>query len=80
MTNSTSQKPTHSIRYGNIRVAIWQNDKGFYNVTMERGYKKADETWSQSQSFGRDDLPKLKQALDEAYRWIFNQPASDAKN
>jgi len=70
MTQSTSNKPVHSIRYGTVRVAIWQNEKGFCNVTMERSYKQGEE-WKRTDSFGRDDLPKLQQALGEAYRWIF---------
>ena len=66
----TKTKPVHSIRYGNIRAAIWRNDKGFHNVTFERSYMK-DEEWKTSDSFGRDDLPKLSKAADEAYAWIF---------
>jgi len=75
MTQSTSNKPVHSIRYGNVRVAIWQNEKGFCNVTMERSYKKP-EGWERANSFGRDDLPKLQNALEEAYRWIFQSSAT----
>ncbi|MDF1816213.1 MAG: hypothetical protein P1V20_28695 [Verrucomicrobiales bacterium] len=79
MTENSTNKPAHSIRVGNVRVAIWKSDNGYYNTTMERGFKKAD-SWGQSSSFGRDDLPKLRQALEEAYRWIFNQRSSNASD
>lgn len=77
MTQSTINKPVHSIRYGNVRVAIWRNESGFHNVTLERSYRK-DEQWKSSDSFGRDDLPKLTAAVEEAYRWIF-QNAKDGE-
>lgn len=70
MSQTTSNKPVHSIRYGNVRAAIWQNDKGFHNVTLERSYRKGEQ-WKSTDSFGRDDLPKLTKAVDEAYGWIF---------
>ncbi|MDF1816953.1 MAG: hypothetical protein P1V20_32430 [Verrucomicrobiales bacterium] len=75
MTETTNNKPAHSIRVGNVRVAIWKSENGYYNSTVERSYKKADE-WANSISFGRDDLPKLRQALEDAYRWIFEQGSS----
>ena len=73
MTQTTNQ-PIHSIRYGNIRAAIWRNERGYHNVTVERSYQ-VDDQWKSSDSFGRDDLPKLIKVTDEAYSWIFNQPA-----
>jgi hypothetical protein len=56
-----NRKPIHEIRLGRIKAAIWQNetDKGFrYNVTFGRLFKDG-ETWKQTESFGRDDLPVL---------------------
>jgi len=58
-SHTTNRKPIHGIRMGRIKAAIWQNetDNGIrYNVTVGRLYKDG-ETWKQTESFGRDDLP-----------------------
>ena len=70
-----SKKPVHSIRLGRIEVAIWENEgqKGsFHNVTVSRSYKDGDD-WKKSDSFGRDDLPLVAKALDQAHTWIYQQ-------
>jgi hypothetical protein len=66
-------KPVNEIRIGSIRAAIWQNkvgDKVRHNVTFTRSYKDGDE-WKTSDSFGRDDLPKLILAAQKAYELQF---------
>jgi hypothetical protein len=81
MTSSPpSQKPVHEIRFGNIRAAIWLNQHGEitrHNVTITRLYKDGDK-WKHSDSFGREDLPKVTLVTQKAYEWIFTAaPATE---
>lgn len=68
------QKPTHEIRLGRIKAAIWANEtkQGVrYNVTICRLYKDENEdAWKNSSSFGRDDLLLASKVLDRAHSWI----------
>ena len=41
-------------------------------MNFSRGYKKGDE-WKDTDSFGRDDLPKVEKLAGQAYAWIFEQ-------
>lgn len=69
-----SNKPVHTIRLGNIRATIWQNERESnirHSVTICRGYKEG-ETWKDTQSFNRDDLPRVVRCADLAYQWIFD--------
>lgn len=68
-----SAKPVHEIRLGAIKAAIWENKvKGStrHNVTVQRLYKDEGQ-WKSSESFGRDDLPLVREVLHRAYVWIF---------
>ena len=74
MSNSTN-RPAHQIRYGSVKVLIWENKTANgtrYNVTASRLYK-SDEEWKETGSFGRDDLLVLAKALNQAHTWIFEQ-------
>jgi hypothetical protein len=67
------QKPTHEIRLGSIKAAIWENksDSGIrHNVTVSRIYKDGED-WKSTESFGRDDLPLVAKVVDQAHTWIF---------
>ena len=74
----TNQKPVHEIRLGAVRAAIWRHQTGQHirhNVTFSRLYKEdakdgAKARWKSSESFGRDDLPKLVLVAQKAYSWI----------
>ena len=70
-------KPTHEVRIGAIKAAIWKNDTASgvrYNVTLSRIYKdKEDDQWKSTDSFGRDDLLVLAKVADTAHTWIFQQ-------
>lgn len=71
-------KPIHTIRLGVISASIWRNEhdgKIRHNVTFSRGYKTKDG-WKESQSFGRDDLPRVTKCADLAYEWIFANSGS----
>lgn len=81
MSQALKQKPAHEIRLGSTRATIWpnQSEKGIrYNVTFGRGYFDG-KTWKESQSFGRDDLPRLIKCGDLAYQWIFNNSGPAAE-
>jgi hypothetical protein len=73
------RKPVHEVKLGTIRAAIWVNQSStnvWFNVTVTRLYKTGT-TWSQSNSFGRDDLPLAIKAMEMAYGWIWeHQTAS----
>ena len=70
------QKPSHEVRLGSIKAAVWRNETEAggvrYNVTFSRLYKDGD-TWKSTESFGRDDLLLLTKVADQAHSWIFAQ-------
>ena len=73
-----NKKPTHEIRLGMIRAAIWANENRrnqvWFNVTVSKLYK--DESgWKDSSTFNRDDLPVVAKIMDMAYAWIWDQPS-----
>lgn len=77
----STNKPIHEIRLGRIRAAVWENEgaKGaMHSVTFSRLYKdeKTDQ-WSDSTSFGRDDLLLLAKVADRAHSWVLEQPSRD---
>jgi hypothetical protein len=77
-TARKGNKPAHEIRLGRIKATLWANssENGTrYNVTFTRLYKDGD-TWKDSQSFGRDDLPLIAKVADQAHSWIFANAAN----
>jgi hypothetical protein len=69
------KKPVHVVRFGLIKVSVWQNRKttgDIYSVTVVRLFKNGD-VWKQSTRFGRDDLPVVRLALDEAHTWVLQE-------
>jgi hypothetical protein len=75
------QKPAHVVRIGTLKATIWANDTQNgtrHNVTVRRLYKKDanDPNWSESDSFGRDDLLTVAKLLDLAHTWILEPPPS----
>ena len=70
-------RPVREIRLGRVKAAVWANETEIglrHNVTVSRLFvdpKTGD--WSQTASFGRDDLPLLIKVLDRAHTWIFEQ-------
>ena len=66
-------QPVHEIRIGAVKAAIWENETSAgtrHNVTLCRLYKDGD-SWRQTESFGRDDLPLVAKVVDRAHSWIF---------
>ena len=69
-----NKAPVKEIRMGALKALVWENDtkNGIrHNVTVARIWKTEDGEWKESQSFGRDDLPALKQVIDDAWKWIY---------
>ncbi len=70
-----AKQPAHEIRFGLIKAIVWQNQTKAgdrYNVTITRLFRNGDH-WSESQNFGRDDLPLVAKAVDLAHTWIFQK-------
>lgn len=76
---ASNKKPAQTFRMGAVKATIWANqvdDKTFYGVTFSRGYKdKKTDEWKDSDSFGRDDLPRIEKLAALAYAWIFAESA-----
>lgn len=75
-----ANKPTHEIRLGAIKAAIWKNQTKVgvrYSVTVARLYKDG-EKWEQTASFGRDDLLLAAKVLDLAHSWVFQQSEAES--
>ncbi len=72
-----NNKPVHEIRLGTVKATIWRDKVGEiarHNVTFSRLYKDGDQ-WKSSDSFGRNDLPKLAILAQKAYVWVFGAAA-----
>jgi hypothetical protein len=56
------KKPVTTIRHGNVKVAIWENEskdgRTFYNATFGRLYRDGD-SWRQTSSFRSRDAFNL---------------------
>lgn len=66
--------PVYEVRRGLIVVRVWRSRprSGLrHTVTIVRLFRNGD-TWKESTRFGRDDIPLIHIALDEAYEWIFD--------
>jgi hypothetical protein len=72
---SEKRQPSHEIRLGSLKAAVWKNDTANgvrYNVTFARLYKDG-EAWKSTDTFGRDDLLLLGKVADQAHTWIHAQ-------
>jgi len=71
----STNKPANEIKLGRIKATIWANETSSgirHNVSVERLYKDGDK-WKTTTSFGRDDLPLVCKALDQAHTWILSE-------
>ncbi len=74
-----SNKPVHEIRMGNVMATIWlkqNSDIIRHNVTFRRMYKDGDK-WKYTESFGREDLPKIGLLAPKVYEWMFTSSAAE---
>jgi hypothetical protein len=66
-------KPVAEVKIGLIVASIWENKDGEHtrhNVTFARLYKKKDEQWKRTASFGHGDLLTLAKVADLAHSKI----------
>ena len=71
----------HEIRRGLIRVRVRVQGKlesPRYSLSVVRLYRNGDQ-WKESSRFGRDDIPLMRLALDEAYGWILLRQGDESK-
>lgn len=68
-------KAIHEVRLGLILVRVFRKKtrSGIrHTLTMHRLFRNGDH-WTESTRFGRDDIPPLRLALDQAHTWILQQ-------
>ena len=73
-------KPALEIRRGLIKVRIWRRRSkqgARYSLSVVRLFRNGDQ-WKESTRMGRDDVPLVRLALDEAYAWMLTDQG-DAK-
>jgi hypothetical protein len=78
-----SKKPVHTIRYGAVRVAIWENEGAngaFFNATFERSYRDDKGKPRSAHAFGLADLGLLQLAAIEAAQWITAEQAARSRS
>ena len=76
-------QPVHRIRVSGVQAAIWQNRGNlgtWYNVTLSRSYKDADDEWKSADSFSVNDLLLVAKVADEARSWIMQKQQEEARN
>ena len=70
------EKPTHEVRLGAIKAAVWRNQTETgdtrFSVKLSRIYKDGD-AWKSTEHFGRDDLLPLAKVADQVHSWIHQQ-------
>jgi hypothetical protein len=75
-------RPTHEIKLGRIRAAIWSNQNEdrdvWFNVKVSRLYRDKDQ-WRDTDSFRRDDLLVVAKVVDMAYDWICERQLAQRK-
>ena len=74
---TASNQPVHRIRMFPIECAIWKNqseNRTWYNVTLSRSYKDANDEWKSSDSFSADDLLLVAKARGRrGHSWIIQK-------
>ena len=67
------RKPVYESRHGLIKIRVWKKRtrSGMRDtVAVTRLFRDGD-IWKESARFGRDDIPLIRLALDQAHTWIF---------
>jgi hypothetical protein len=80
MASTNAKRPVHEVRLGRIKATIWENDTRDgvrHNVSLSRIYKDGN-TWKDSTSFGRDDLPLVSKVADMAHTWVYENAGATA--
>jgi len=75
-TTTTRNQPVHRIRIFRVEATIWQHQSEngtWYNVTLSRRYKDANDEWKSTDSFSADDLLVVAKVADAAHSWIIQK-------
>lgn len=72
MTTTSNPGPVHAIRFGNVRVTVWENrnaeGRTYHSLDLERSYRDKDGEWrSQNINLHANEIPKVTAALQQAY-------------
>lgn len=68
---ASKNQPAAKFRLGYVSATVWKNDE-FYNVTLSKSYKDADE-WKDTDSLGAGDLMNAVRVLQRAEEYISQQ-------
>ena len=71
-------KPVGKYRAGNVTATIWKNENkskdgkeyDFYSVSIERNFKNDKEEWKSTNSFMKNDLPKVELVTRKAFEFL----------
>ncbi len=78
-TNTTTNRPVHSIRSGSVSAAVWKNEThagAFFSVTFKRSFADDSERgYSDTNSFGSSDLLDLRRCITSCEQFMAEQPA-----
>lgn len=87
MTKPSTPGPVHVVRFGSIRVAIWENrnqeGRIYHSLDLERSYRDKEGNWhSQNINLRPNEIAKVTGALGLAYADLhtlpkLNQPGAD---
>jgi hypothetical protein len=69
-SNTAGKGPVSKLRVGNVTANIWRRateKKTFYSVTLERGYKDAQDKRQSTSSLDAVDIQNARKALDLAH-------------
>ena len=73
-TTNEKNAPVHEIRYGRVKAVVFENETENgtrSNVRFSRLYK-VEDAWKESVGiFGRDELPLLAKAAEDALTYIY---------
>jgi len=83
-----NNKPHKTIRSGLIRAVIWKNapkngssDRDFFSVQVERLFKRDEASqWETTNSFGVNDLARVKLVVSEAFKLLALSPEHKPDN
>jgi hypothetical protein len=71
MNDERKKKPTFSLRIGKIKATAWKNTSGessFMSYKLTRSYRDKEGNWTDSDSYGIDDLPVIGALVEEIQR------------
>ena len=73
------QKPVHDVRFGTVKVAIWENKthegKVFHSFDLRRSYRDQLGEWQEQKiSLNLNEIAKVRSALAKAYEDYHSMP------